>query len=85
MHRKSIISITAVLLPFVTYLLTLPHPKISSYSATSQPEILSVSMFFNIAANFQLALQEMKPNSGNQIIKITSKAMPQAVWSVTMP
>jgi hypothetical protein len=24
-HRKSITSITAVLLPFVTYLLTLPH------------------------------------------------------------
>jgi hypothetical protein len=42
--------------------------KISSSSATSQPEIFFL-IFYRIVGNFQLTLQEMKPNNRNWIIK----------------
>jgi hypothetical protein len=38
--------------------------KLTSSSATSLLEIVSLSIFYGIAANFQMTFQEMKPNNG---------------------
>jgi hypothetical protein len=54
---------------FSSLLLFIIFAKISSSSATSLPEMVSLSIFYYIAASFQLTLQEMKPNNGYWIIK----------------
>jgi hypothetical protein len=54
---------------FSSLLLFILFAKISSSSATSLPEILSLSIFYGITANFQFTFQEMKPNSEYWIIK----------------
>jgi hypothetical protein len=53
---------------FSSLLLFTLFARISSSSATSLPEIVSLSIFYGAAANFHLTFQEMKPNNGYWII-----------------
>jgi hypothetical protein len=54
---------------FPSLLLFILFAKISSSSATSLPEIVSLSIFYGIAANIHLTFQEIKQNNGYWIIK----------------
>jgi hypothetical protein len=49
--------------------------KVLSSVATSEPEILSVSVFYNNVKIFQLTLQETEPNSGDRLIKQATNMM----------